>query len=472
MRSVWGLGLVVLAACPPEDRRNAIRGETWTTDFGVDSYPEVHECDYDDNGVPTLCRLSGVITGDDVVLTNDRLWLLRGGVFVGAPDESPATLTIEPGTTILGDTVTRGFLVVRRHSTITAIGTPTAPIVFTSSAAPGSRQRSDWGGLVINGDAPINTCNGTNGGDCEAIGEGGSGRYGGTDPNDSSGVLQYVRVEFGGFPVTPDDELNGIAFQGVGAGTVVDHVQVHMGGDDGVEFFGGTVNVKHLVLTGLLDDAFDWTFGWSGKAQFVVAQQHDDAGNNGVEGDNNNTTSPTQNDFVPRSRPTLSNFTLIGSGSAALTRPNSGALLREGTAGELHSFVIAGWDNLADSACLQLNQLATVNQATSGDLSIASSLVDCHLNFRDGAGGPVPKGTASAWFTGGPGNVVAAPLLVDAFDLDAPVFTPDAGSPAASGGTVPADAFFTPAPYRGVVDPANDWVAQGITDGWISLARH
>ncbi len=175
--------------------------------------------DPDDLSGPNIVQ--GKIT-TDLTLTADREHLLRGAVFV----EDGATLTIEPGTTVFGEGATLGTLIVARGGKLNARGTAGAPIVFTSDAQPGSRRRGLWGGLIVNGRAPINQ--GT-----EAFGEGDTGAFGGNDPNDSSGVYQYIRVEFAGIEFSPDHELNGIAFQGVGAGTVVDHVQVHFNQDDG-----------------------------------------------------------------------------------------------------------------------------------------------------------------------------------------------------------------------------------------------
>jgi len=178
-----------------------------------------------------VCVLSGVIE-EDTLLTADNQYILSGGVFIGN-DIDPVTLTIEPGTTLYGESATDGFLSIRRNAQIIAEGTAEAPIVFTSSKEPGSRARGDWGGLIINGNAPINACADDGADFCEALGEGGTGFYGGTDPEDSSGVLKYVRVEFAGTLISPDNELNGIAFLGVGSGTEVDFVQVHMNADDG-----------------------------------------------------------------------------------------------------------------------------------------------------------------------------------------------------------------------------------------------
>ena len=159
------------------------------------------QCDGD------LCVLSGTIT-DNLTLTADKQYLLRGGVFIG-DDESETILTIEPGVTVYGESSTDGMLVVRRHSKLNAIGTPEAPIVMTSSKAVGSRARGDWGGLIINGLAPINSCGDDAEVACEAYGEGGTGWYGGDNATDSSGHISYLRVEFAGTLVSPDNELNG-----------------------------------------------------------------------------------------------------------------------------------------------------------------------------------------------------------------------------------------------------------------------
>ena len=190
--------------------------------------------DNDDGTVGEVVLLTGTIT-ENMTLTKDNEYLLRGGVFVG--DEVNETiLTIEPGVTIYGESATKGMLTINRNSKIMAEGTREEPIVLTSDKPVGQRSRGDWGGLIINGNAPLNTGE-------EAYGEGGTGYYGGNDPNDNSGVLRYVRVEFAGREISPDNELNGIAFQGVGSGTTVEYVQVHMNKDDGVEFFGDRKSV-------------------------------------------------------------------------------------------------------------------------------------------------------------------------------------------------------------------------------------
>ncbi|MGI8783445.1 MAG: hypothetical protein ACR2L2_07345 [Acidobacteriota bacterium] len=157
--------------------------------------------------VEAIDVVTGNITASRTFSSN-RAYALSGAVFV----KTGATLTIEPGTFVYGDTASQGTLVVEQGAKIVAAGTPGRPIILSSGQPVGSRRRGDWGGLIISGRAPLNVPGGT------AIGEGGTGTYGGTDPNDSSGVLRYVRVEFAGIRFSPDNELNGIAFQAVGKG--------------------------------------------------------------------------------------------------------------------------------------------------------------------------------------------------------------------------------------------------------------
>ncbi|HAA56899.1 MAG TPA: hypothetical protein DCE42_19185, partial [Myxococcales bacterium] len=290
-------------ACSDNNNNNTEKTDTdggTQKEGSTDNYPEGVECK------DKVCTLTGVIT-ESFKMTADKQWILSGGVFIG-DDKAETVLTIEAGTKIYGETATiPGTLIIRRHSKIMAVGTKDAPIVFTSSKAAGSRARGDWGGVVINGLAKINPCDaGTS--PCEALGEGagkdGTGYYGGDKDDDNSGELKYVRVEFAGRTFGEKNELNGIAFQGVGSGTKISYIQVHMNKDDGVEFFGGTANFKYVLLTGIGDDNLDWTQGWRGKGQFLIAQQYDDAGDNGIEADNNDNSK----DAAPRSKPMLSNL--------------------------------------------------------------------------------------------------------------------------------------------------------------------
>lgn len=271
--------------------------------------------------------VTGEVTGTET-WTAGNYYVLRGAVFV----RNGATLNIQAGTTVIGESGSVGTLIVERGGRLMAIGTPTAPIVFTSDQAPGTRSRGDWGGLIINGRAPINFETG------EAAGEGDTGVYGGTDPNDNSGVLRYVRVEFSGIEFSPDNELNGIALQGVGKGTVLDFVQAHMSRDDAIEFFGGTVDVKHVVLSNAADDSLDWTFGWLGRAQFIAIHQRGDDADNAIEADNNE----FNNNALPRSNPLIYNVTICGDPAGLASEVQRAGNLRRGTAFTIRNFLITG----------------------------------------------------------------------------------------------------------------------------------
>ena len=346
-----------------------------TSDVTVDAAVPVSS-----NG--SICEISGTVT-NDLTLTQGNVYQISGAVFVGQdqgpdvtaplPGTSAAILTIPAGVTVFGANPT-DFLVVNRGSQIVAAGTSTSPIIFTSDEdLNGSNigdERGQWGGLIINGNAPINNCaDPFVPASCETSGEGGTGSYGGNDANDDSGLLNFVRVQYAGFEITTDNELNGISFQGVGDGTEVDFIQVHNNDDDGVEFFGGTVDVSHLVITGVDDDALDWVAGWNGSAQFVLIAGTG-VGDNGFEGDSNS----SNNDVLPRSNPTIANWTAIGGPSEDL-----GMQIREGTAGNFVNGIVTGWED----GCLDVDDNATGNQITAGNLNIDATFFGCTVAFDD-----------------------------------------------------------------------------------------
>ncbi|HEX8577007.1 MAG TPA: hypothetical protein VF677_12005 [Flavobacterium sp.] len=244
------------------------------------------------------------LTGDlsTRTLTRGTRYLLKGQVFV----RTGQILTIEPGTVIFGDKVSRGTLVIAPGGKIIANGTAENPIVFTSAQPVNTRDRGDWGGLVVLGNARVNQASPAIEGINPAI------TYGGTSDADDSGVLRFVRVEFAGIELTPNNETNSITLGGVGSTTVVENCQVSFGGDDGFEFFGGTVNGKHLISFASWDDSFDIDFGYSGKLQFGVEVRYpsyaDQSGSNSIEADNGPNDNIT--DFLTTG--VVSNFTLIG----------------------------------------------------------------------------------------------------------------------------------------------------------------
>ena len=421
-------------ACSEKDSNETINENESTTE------EKSEDC------IDNVCILSGTIT-EDITLSSDNVYLLRGGVFVG-DDENETIITIEAGTTIYGESSTDGLLAIRRGSKIIAEGTAEAPIVFTSSKEAGSRARGDWGGLIINGRAPLNAC-GDEADLCEAFGEGGTGFYGGNDPEDNSGILKYVRVEFAGTLISPENELNGIAFQGVGSETEVDYIQVHMNADDGVEFFGGNVVVKHVLVTGAGDDSLDWTDGWQGGAQYVILHQSDDNGDNGIEADNNGES----NDAEPRSNPSLANFTIIGSPDSE--KSDLGILLREGTAAELINVAVLGFND----ACLKVDNDATIAQLEEGNITITNSVLNCASNFAGDY-------DLETWFVSQEGNATGDAELTSAFDFASPDYVPVTMGEATAGDASLLHPLFDATSFIGAVD-ASDW-----TIGWTTREQN
>ncbi len=286
-------------------------------------------------------ELSGEIEGD-ARLTCDRRYRLSFVTFV----RPGATLTIDAGTTIVGDRDSLGVLVVQPGARIIAEGTPELPIVFTSAASPEARRAGDWGGLILLGRAPVNL-RGADGrpvhGKVEGIPTG--GEYGGDEPDDSSGVLRHVRVEYSGTLLGPNNEINGVTLAGVGRGTVFDHVQVRHTADDCFEFFGGTVDAHHLLCQDPGDDGFDWDLGYTGRLQFLLMRgggpTTDSA--HGLEGDND----PRGSQHTPISAPRIYNATLCGRGHP-LTREHIGVVVRNGSRAELGNLIVAGFDAAID----------------------------------------------------------------------------------------------------------------------------
>ncbi|UKN00931.1 hypothetical protein K6119_14445 [Paracrocinitomix mangrovi] len=291
-------------------------------------------------------QITGTLT-EDYTLDANSNWLLSGGVFVG----DGATLTIDAGTTVYtADDGTVPFLAISQGGKINACGTATDPIVFTPvSSTPAA---GDWGGIILNGYAPINT-------GATAEGEGGTGTYGGTDAADNSGTMCYVRVEYAGKLLSVNNELNGFSFNGVGSGTTLHHLQAYRGNDDGFEFFGGTVSLTYALSTGNGDDSFDWTHGWSGTGENWIVEQDPTTGDRGIEADNNG----DNNSASPMSSPTLSKITIMGRGVSA---GKVGIKLREGTAGILSNILI---EDCATGIDIQHD--VTVANVTAGTLDIS-----------------------------------------------------------------------------------------------------
>ncbi|WP_100643819.1 hypothetical protein [Alteromonas facilis] len=400
------------------------------------------------DGSTTTCQVSGRITSD-LTLTEGNLYALSGAVFVGGDNTDSATLTIEPGVTVFGASG-NDYLVVSRGSEINANGSASAPITFTSrdDLVDDAGTAGQWGGLVLLGNAPSNKCPTT--GDCslqvEGVQEGAV--FGGSDETDSSGTLRYVRVMHGGFEIAPDNELNGITFGGVGSGTTVEYLQVHKNADDGVEFFGGNVDVKYLVLTDIQDDSIDWDNGFKGRMQYVVVKQaaDDSDANRAIEADNDGSNPAIE----PQSNPTIANVTIIGNNFDG-EDDSEGVYLREGTGAQLANFIITGPAGMGE--CFEIEG-STESQTNLGDgtTTFTNSVIACENgeNFKFG-GSDVDL---EDWFLNvQAGNSVEANA---AAVLDG-IFTTSGATPKDFSG----DTFFDNADFIGGVKADADWTA-----GW------
>ena len=327
----------------------------------------------------SLKVVSGTLTGN-VTWSKDTIYQLSGFVRVGSDDGTTidnaggakATLTIEAGTLIVGDKASKASLIIQRGSKLYAVGTAAAPIVFTSSKAEGTKASGDWGGLVICGLAPINIA----GGHAEL--EGGYGGYfGGNDPTDNSGTLQYVRVEYAGIPINPNQEINSFTFGGVGNGTTLSYLQASYGGDDSFEWFGGTVNADHLIAYRGVDDDFDTDNGFSGHVQFGlgirdknIADFGPSGASNGFESDNDANSSVNS----PYTAAEFSNITLVGpkkdTATAIATPFKNGAFLRRKKKKKIFNTVIIGYPN-----AISIDGLTTVANAQDASLQIRNSVI-------------------------------------------------------------------------------------------------
>jgi hypothetical protein len=413
-----------------------------------------------------LASYDEVLEGDinsDKTLDANKKYLLRGFVNV----IEPATLTIPAGTIIYGEKSSKGTLIINRGAKISAVGTSNRPIIFTSQEPIGQRAPGDWGGIILAGKASINVPGGT------ATIEGGTGTVygGGTTPNDddNSGIMKFVRIEFPGIAFLPDNEINGLTFGGVGRGTTIDYIQVSYSGDDSYEWFGGTVNVKHLIAFKGVDDEFDTDFGFRGNLQFLFGLRDpniaDISGSNGFESDNDG--SGTSNS--PRTQPIFSNVTMVG----PLANPNftdfnpnfKRALhLRRSTLTSMYNSIAMGYP-----VGLFIQSQNSADGATSGDLQIRNSIIAGAQNGNN-LTTDVNGFDVSGWFNSSSfGNktfLTSAEVgLTDPFNLLNPDPCPTTDSPALNaasfGNSRLQNGFFESTTYIGAFDSAARW-----DEGW------
>ncbi|WP_462355883.1 hypothetical protein [Phocaeicola coprophilus] len=363
--------------------------------------------------------LQGDVTADKT-LAEGQTYYLTGEYTVKAG----ATLTIEPGVTIIAkhDDVV-DYILVEQGAKINAEGTADAPIVMTSE----KKEAGAWGGLHICGYAHTNNGTGSS--------EIGNASYGGNDDADNSGVLKYIRLEYTGYAFDEEHEANGVSFYGVGNGTTVEHLQAYMGSDDGFEFFGGSVNVKYMVATNCSDDSFDWTEGWNGKAQFLVAYQ-ENAETLGYDCDCLMECDNNGNNFgaTPVAHPVIANATLVGNGGS-----KQGVRLRAGTQVELYNAIITG-----KGRPLTVETVETENALKDGTSKLEYVVISDLLNSKENI-------YTNDLFAAGNGN--ATQHTANLSDLY--VGTEEGGK------DLSTDEFFTATNYKGAVQADDNWTA-----GW------
>ena len=308
-----------------------------------------------------------------------------------------ATLTILPGTIISGDKLTQATLIVTRGAKIYANGTASNPVVFTSNEAAGTRLPGDWGGLVLLGLAKNNQPGGV--ANIEGIVPTTDTQFGGNFDNDNSGSLTYVRIEFAGIALEPNKEINGLTCGSVGSATVIDYVQVTSSGDDSFEWFGGTVNCKHLIAYRGLDDDFDTDYGFRGKIQFGLSIRDKDLSDapgdsNCFESDNDAAGSTAQ----PKTRPIFSNMTLVGpKGNGTIALPvgekfEKAFRLRRNTSTSCLNSLVTGWEK-----GLSIESSTTAANVTGDSLMFASNTM---TNFTNGTNVITSAGISGAFYAG------------------------------------------------------------------------
>lgn len=452
-------GLVFLSGTFTSCKKKEGCTDKTALNYNPDAEKDDGSCQYCTDCDSSVITLQGSITTSQTLKANHK-YILSGFVYV----ESGATLTIEPGTIIKGDKDTKGSLIIKRGGKINAVGTPSKPIVFTSNKPAGQRDYGDWGGIIICGKAPVNLPSG------EGLIEGGpDAYYGGSDPHDNSGKLKYVRIEFAGIAFQPNQEINGLTLAGVGDQTEIDYVQVSYNGDDSFEFFGGTVNVKHLIAFRGWDDEFDTDNGWSGMGQFCFALRDpniaDQSGSNGFESDNDAQGTTAE----PFTSGIFSNVTILGPMNPNNTNFNQqykrGAHLRRNTKIKIFNSVICGYP-----VGLLIDGTPAETNAQNGDLMFRDNyIVGCTSNLAVASGSSFDIQT---WFnTQGYNNQIAIfdniLLNANAWNLTNPSVLPQATSPLLTGAnfnhTPLQNQFFEVVTFKGAFGN-NDWTA-----GWANF---
>ncbi len=411
--------------------------------------------------------------GKTYTWTNDNVYLLDGFVFL----EAGGKLEIEAGTVIKGkEDPTTGenasALIISRDAQIFANGTADAPIIFTceidDTAVNDELDDTDkglWGGLIILGNGiignntPETAVEGIPAGDTRAL-------YGGNDDADNSGYLYYVSIRHGGAELAPGDEINGLTLGAVGSGTTIENVEVFANSDDGIEFFGGAVNVKGAAVAFCGDDSFDWDLGWQGKGQFWFSIQAEDDGDNGAEMD-----GAKPDDNARYSAPEILNATYIGSGPGASAKNEHALLFRDGTAGKYTNSVFTSFKDKAIQVEDLDSGLDSRQRLEDGELVLANNIW-----WEFGSNNSVAE-VINPTMPGGDiqfledhlvnnGNTIEDPgYVIDRFMDGLLDVRPNASVYANP--SAPSDSYYTNAGYKGAFCDDGAWIV-----GWTALSQY
>lgn len=494
---VLGCSILALSACGPDEIVSPGTGGNVTINNNAAPTPTPTPTPTSTlvtpaNGCPTIADPQGLtdegtITGPegewrvcatpqrfDVSSTLTRvpglLYRLPGQVSVGTDggpaadnsdgfDDTDVELTIEPGVIIYASG--SSFLNVTRGNTIDANGTADMPIIFTSRdnilGLNSANSSGQWGGIVLSGRSPVTDCfepaavPGSV--DCERQVEGAASPtfFGGAETTGGSGSMSYVQIRYSGFVLSGDNELQSLTTGGTGPDTELSYIQSVNSSDDGVEFFGGFVNIDHLIVAGAEDDSLDTDTGVKANMQFVIAAQREGIGDTIIEADSSNGLE----DQTPRQNTTIANATFI-------QRKNDDQVvrLRGGTDYGLYNTLVID-ASAAGTPCIRIDDQETVRAADAGLDDVGaprfnSVALQCATNFRDGSDG-VTAVQAEAIFDAGAGNDKAFTSTLTAGYLNganedgfATIFD-----------VTSLSSFFVAANFIGAVTAADDW-----TQGW------
>ncbi|MFT7590615.1 MAG: hypothetical protein ACI9UJ_000526 [bacterium] len=432
------MGSAMLSSCGEDPVDPPECNTTFTESTVLDGDGNVIE------NITTITDGCGKGTGT-MTFTKDRTWVLNGLVFVN----SGQTLTIDPGTLIKGKSGqgdNASALIVARGAIIMAEGTAAEPIVITSESDGGqlpATARGLWGGLIVLGKAGLNSAPGESAIEGIPTSEA-RGLYGGSNDADNSGKLAYISIRHGGTDIGAGNEINGLTLGGVGSGTSIHHIEIVANNDDGVEFFGGTVNVSNICISYCGDDNVDYDEGWRGKAQYIFVNQDPAAGDRGGEHDGG--TDPE--DAQPYATPMLYNCTYIGNGSGrALT-------FRDNAGGEYHNSIFQNWSKGIDIEDLPGDGEDSKKRFDAGHLKIVDNIF--YMVAGDDAAKIILSASSDATLAGvdlsgtpnSSGNKIEDPVLI------AGVPTNGVSATGLSG-----DDFIKNVSYKGAFEPGKDaWI--------------